>query len=409
MAHQVPIFFKRNLIEFPQDYKPPPPRPKRAAPSPQQLLDGAFQRERLNKIYSNHFLNSKRFPARPRGIPDGVDFAVISRNGADHRRLHFLDRMRLPDAPVSCSCLRARPDLGGGGGGGGGDGGEGGGGEGGCGCNCGGPGGAESGGPDVGGGFAGGASEAGQSGASCVCIGSDANCTGGFCGACTPGGGGCTAGASQGGPSGQAPGGPPGQSNAEAAAGLEAGSLGGSSFGGPSADFGAAFASAPSGAPDFGAMADVGGMVGSFGGLPADIGSAFAQAGPSSFGSNFAGPVDLGPTQGPDFSPESGKEAAGWGQFANPGVAQQSVAGWNSIVGPAETATELGQMMASTMAERQASLADVLASAPLVVGMYNETSHSRNPLRAVRPSCIQDRWDNSLFPTSNRIKYPYRK
>src|SRR5215831_14073451 len=74
--HEPIRFFKRNTVEFPPDYKPP--EPKRKLTREQAALERAYQRERLNKLASNHFFNSKRFSRRPsRFLSEDVDFAVF--------------------------------------------------------------------------------------------------------------------------------------------------------------------------------------------------------------------------------------------------------------------------------------------------------------------------------------------
>src|SRR5262245_30110614 len=101
-------FFRRDTTELPPGYRKPI---RRRQLSP---LEYAYWREHQIKIASLHYLNSKRFSRTGGGIPEGVDWCAISRNGNDHRRLFFLERLP-PPAPSgqaqglkACACDFAR-------------------------------------------------------------------------------------------------------------------------------------------------------------------------------------------------------------------------------------------------------------------------------------------------------------
>src|SRR5262245_35466718 len=90
-------FFYRNKSELPKNYKRPLRRRKL------KPLEYAYWREHQIKLFSRHYLNSKRCPRGGGGIPEGVDWCVISRGGADHRRTFFLDRL-MPPTPSIEAC-----------------------------------------------------------------------------------------------------------------------------------------------------------------------------------------------------------------------------------------------------------------------------------------------------------------
>src|SRR5215475_9994554 len=103
-------YFHRNKAELPPGYKRPLRRPPPRKLLPLQL---AYWREHQIKIASLAYLNSKRFSRHGNGMPNGTDFAVISRGTGEHRRLFYLDRLMPPPTPVVCSCLPTYRDLGG--------------------------------------------------------------------------------------------------------------------------------------------------------------------------------------------------------------------------------------------------------------------------------------------------------
>src|SRR5215475_11512720 len=377
------------------------------------------QREYQIKIKSLHYFNSKRFNRWGNAVPYGTDFAVLSPRGsfggAEHRNVVYLNYRPRTCTQITCSCLRPRPDLGGCGGGcDGGGGGCGCDGCGGCGCDacggcscsgcgdaceggcamgggtcgscggcgtagaCGGPGGGPCGGPEgascQGGPNCAGTASAGVSGgcspSACSCEG---GCPGGACGGCSTGGGGCS--------------GCSGGCGADCAGGGggTGGAGGGWAPGGQ--DFGGGWAgpaAAAAGGIGLGGM-DMGGGWGGFGGfgfggMPSDIGFGATSFGPPSeqgqggrgqSGGSLAG---LGPGQSVDlggFTGYTGYSATGQLgivgtslDFAPPGTysavspaAIGNAMNYGSIVGPTETAVELGQSIATEAANAKSNAA----------------------------------------------------
>ena len=349
-------FFRRNTSELPPNYKRPLHR-QRLPPRQLKPLELAYWREHQIKIKSLAYLNSKRFSTRDR-FPPGTDFAILPRRGGEHRRVFILDRLPLP-APDpttakalgaafgqrACACGKelygcAPPGGGCEGGCEGGCGGcsesgsgcgEAGGGAGGCGAGGGGAGGC--GGCDcAGAGGCGGCSCGGcaAEGGACGCSGTG----GGTCGGCDvggcggPGAGGCTCG----GPEGCAP------ADVGAQAGAPAGPSGGLCVGSDANCTGGFCGACTTGGGGCTAGAGSGCLGGGFAGLsPGDE---------VDLGQGVIGTVGLSQSGTPgivgtnlDFGPPGTYSAV------SPGAVQGALS-YGSIVGPTETAVELGQSIA---------------------------------------------------------------